>query len=674
MENKKTVLIVSLVLIGIIIFSLGISNNWFVGLKPLSLYGQGLTIKSMSSNVNVISQDTDLKGVWWLINAYTGGGQSISGTLTPEDTKQLIGYQTTYPLNIKVSALNEKINYIIQNTGTKVYSYSDTVIKSDCSCTSSCLLHPNANSCPSGTDYQISFSGEANFFTSYVCERHCFKKVQIGVLGTVAPSNVKGDVSVTLSNNGETITKNIEVGGSADFVGSKGLIAQVQYPANGWTGNYPKDTSNFYAIYDIFGGKNQWTLTSKQRYVEYNSQKAVFENFISSFQQTKYSGSTVKQQYQNALSDLNNKISKLNSEVIGMRSDDLSINQNQVWGNRNDQNNGKIILDTPGQLSIADLVFRIRADWLGIVINVGKPSIVQSQCQKFKAGDTSKISLKVENIGGADGNFVPSVICNNIKQTYNIFSIPINKGETKTIEVPIDAGNFAPSSTSSDSCKIRVEEYNKPSNYAESYVTCSIEPPALCVEGTVDTSGNCIKKCVNGKPTQLKCCKDGESLLLDPTKLNDEFGGYYCYNGSDGGGIITSNKCDTCLNWFTSLFKSKESKCETTSLIKTRWWNPFSWIINLTGIGSQNIWCPIFLGIVLLVFIFGTLFGQQIFYSFRALQDKVWITWLLGLGGGLLLSLITYYAFIVGIIAFIIYIIIRMVIGSTIGKVTRFIK
>ncbi len=102
-KKNRNIILVSSVIIGLIILLA------IFGKLPFAIYGDGLTIKSMSTNT-VISQDTDLKGVWWVISAYTGGGQSISGTLTPEQTKQLTSYQTQYPLNIKVSALNEKIN------------------------------------------------------------------------------------------------------------------------------------------------------------------------------------------------------------------------------------------------------------------------------------------------------------------------------------------------------------------------------------------------------------------------------------------------------------------------------------------------------------------------------------------------------------------------------------
>jgi hypothetical protein len=303
-------------------------------------------------------------------------------------------------------------------------------------------------------------------------------------------------------------------------------------------------------MYDVFQNKNQWTLTSKQRYTDYSSQKAVFENFLSSLNQNKYSGS-LQEQYKSALADLNNKLANFNSQVIGLRNDDLSISQAQVWGNRNDQNNGKITIDTLGQLTNADLVFKVRADWLGIVINFGKPSIVSKTCQTFKAGDSSKITLQVKNIGSGDGNFVPSVICNNIKQTYNINAVPISAGQTSSIQVPIDSGNFAPSSTTSDTCQIRVEEYNKPSNYATSSVTCSIEAPALCVEGSVDISGNCIRKCIEGKPVQLKCCGDGETLLRDNTKLDDEFSGYYCFTSKEENKTIENKQC----SWYEKSYE-----------------------------------------------------------------------------------------------------------------------
>jgi hypothetical protein len=637
-KTTKKILIGVAILISIIFIAM-LSQGKF----PFALYGQGMTIKSMSSNVNVISQDTDLSGVWWLINAYTGGGQSISGTLTPEDTKQLTGYQTKYPLNIKVSALNEKINYEIQNTGTQVYTYTDTTLKSECSCTDSCWTHPDAPTCPTGTDYELPIKIPANWGT-YVCERHCFKKTQVGVLGTIAPSNVKGDVQVDLTVNNELISKNIEVGSSADFISSKGLSATVQYPANGWTGNYPKDTSNFYAMYDIFNGKNQWTLTSKQRYTNYISQKSLFEDYLQSFSVISFNT------YEDALADINNKFGRLNTEVIGMRQDDLSISQNQVWGNRIDSNNGKITLDTSGQLTIADLVFKVRADWLGIVINVGKPSITGKTCTTFKAGDTSKITLQVKNIGGADGNFVPSVTCPNIKQTYNLFSVPISLGETKSIEIPIDAGNFAPSSTTSDTCQIKVEEYNKPSNYVTSSVSCTIEPPAFCVEGTIDTSGNCIRKCVNGKSTQLKCCNTGETVLLNSSNIGDSFGGYYCYDGGCTDDKVMcngeckdscDNKCSNCDAYVKSqtlglLFQSQ--KCESKEFL---------------SIKTQNNWTCIFSWLKLLAvplaFILTLLFGINTANRYKKKNMRYTI-----FGSTILISLIVgylvYTLFVVGLI------------------------
>ena len=651
-KQKKAILAVG-ILIAVILIILIANGN----LKILTLFGQGMTIKSMVST-SVISEDTDLSGVWFLISAYSGGGQSIAGTLEPGDAKALSNYQTKFPLTMTASALDEKMKYTIKNAGTQVYSYSDTVVKSSCGCTSSCWTHPEAPPCPSGTTEQ-PFLAPAGLFGlgKYTCERHCFKKTQVGVLGNIESSSVKDSLTMTLSIPGESITETIVSGGNADFVSKiKGLIATVQYPASGWTGNFPQDSSPFQAYYDLY--KISWSLTSDAKYVIYQSALSSFESWVNSLNTITYSGNVVEQ-YNSARADISNRLGTFQSAVSSIRSDDLSLSQSQSWGNRANGDNSEIFIDLDRQLAVADLLIKVRADWLGVVINVGKPQILSTTCNEFKAGDMGKIIIQVKNIGTASGMFVPSISCGIIQSTFNINAVPIDAGQVGTIEIPIDAVKSVGGQT--DNCKIRVQEYNKASNYDETSVSCKIVKPALCQEGSVDITENCIRKCENGIPKQLKCCTQGESLLRDNSKINDEFLGYYCYSSNVGGGEGELQTCQSCDDFAISkmigmIFKSKQCKASFLQGMLTCSLSFLKYIL------------------AILVLIIGTLIGKDLFAGLKSIRKYEWLQWILALITAGLIAYLVFAIFWLGVAVFVVWLIFRMLIGGKIKSVVGAVK
>ena len=664
-KQTKKILVVLAVIIAIISLIM-ISGKIKL---PFATYGEGLIINSMSSNIVVISEDTDLKGVWWLINAQSNGGQSILGTITPEDTQKLTGYTIEYPLEISASALDEKVEYVLKNTGEEIsyfYSYTQTSsdgFNSDGSCKSFVVFpYKNAPVCPSGTQYEIPFYrggllwtiNKLPSFTSYVCWRKCITKKQSGVISLLEPSRVVDSLNMTLKARGETITKTISQDNpNIDFVSPiLGLVAQVQYPSSGWTGNYPPSGADYKGFYGISDQK--WRLTSNTHLYDYRN---TFTSVDTNLRNWASKSTTVPcNSDSNCYNTITNEMNRLLSKVNVIKSDDMSLTQNSVWANRNDQNTGKIIVDLDRQLAVANLIIKVRADWLGIKINVGKPQIVGKSCDDFKSGDNGKIDVQVKNIGSAKGSFVGSVSCGVIKQSYSLTATSINPRETKTISIPIDAGTFADEKY--DNCEIRVQDFNKESNYDTSSAICHILKPALCVEGDFYLENNCIKKCIDGIKKQLKCCEIGQTIIFNESKRSDELGGYYCSEGGGNGGI---NPCSSCDEFAISkilgpVWKSKQ--CQP-SILQGYTTCALSFIKYI---------------LMLIVLIFGTLFGKDLFAGINSIRKYVWLHWILALITSLILAYLIFIVFWIGIVIFIIYIVLRLLIGGKIRVIKTAIK
>lgn len=560
--RRKSIFALMFIAIGILVFL-------FQGVLQQTMFGGGLTINSVSKNVDVISSDTDLTGVWWLVNAnvggLSGGLQSIVGTLTPTQTQQFTGYSTVYPLTITASGIEEKAEYKISNTGTQVKNIDYLIQLSDngwISSTGDCKTYGlfsakpnNAPACPSGYNSDIRIDvekGKNNFGRAltndyYTCVQICWKETQVGVLGDIQPTRVTDKFDVTLSANGKTQTQTLTSDDRhKDYVFGGQLLATADYPSNSVTGNVAPLATSYKAYYDMVQ-YNRWALTSASYYSDYLSKYSTVKGIL----QTKY-GANVKICTGDAscsfatplamINDFKAQVATVSSAVIKMKDSDLSITQDQTWGSRSDLNNGKLIINLDRQINVPILNLKVRADWLGIKIDVGKPSITSINCQEFTAGTTSQITASVKNIGTADGNFISSLNCGTVKQTYTQSSFQVNAGKTVQITVPIDAGTST--GGISDNCVLTVTDTAKSSNLATKSVTCKVDKPVSCVEGDFYNENNCIKKCVGGAVKELKCCGSGSILYLEQNK-GDEFGGYYCSADSCGNKVCEIGETPT---------------------------------------------------------------------------------------------------------------------------------
>jgi len=630
-KNRKVIGIVGVILALALLF-FATSGQFF------SVMGQGMTITSIS-NVGVLTPDSDLSGKWFLINAVSNGGQSIVATINPSQTQSLgLGYETEYPMTVEMEASEEKVKYLIKNTGTNIYSYESLIQSSPDGCSDIWYwVGEDAPSCPSDYTWKIDVHGtDVSWDAKYVCKRVCVKKVQEGVSSIIEPASVKKKIKMVLTASGERLEQEVEVGRSANFYSNilRDTIATIQVPALFWTGNYPASGQGYKGYHQIDSGK--WSITTDERLNNYIGVSPSLDLYLTNLQDknrfiyTDFSENS-----------FNYEIGKVNKIVTSMQNDNA-----QIGGSLTniEKINGQTYatVDSDATLARANIVIRMRADWVGIKIPFGKPKIISSSCPDFKSGENGEIILQVQNTGTSTGNFIPSVSCEEVEQSYNLGSVSISAKQIKEIIIPIDTGLFAGERL--DTCKIRVEDYNNPDNYDESSATCQLLKPALCIENDIYTSNNCISQCIGGVKEELHCCENNEKLSYDESLIGNEYDGFYCNTEDDDGG--DDNKCKSCWGWLRN--EIEPGYC-SESLLDKYLLKPIGCIIYFFK-----------LAVLVILSLVGLFIIQGNLIKIDAIKRKPIISWIISFLiisifafiGYLFLTSILFYFIIIGLIIF----------------------
>jgi len=560
MAKKNQTRNVVLGTLGILVMLLLLVNSSNLGLNlPLfSIGGADFTVTSISAT-KVISNDKDVESANFLVNVYSGGGNQIIGAINPSTFESKSGYETENSLVFSMTPLDEKLEAKIENTGQEIIKYDYIRKEASNSCSSANFFKPSdAPLCPIGSSELTAINSYGVFGGQYICERQCFTPKVVGVIGNIKPTNVKDTATITLKVGDEQISQTISQDNpSADFISSsKGYVANVKFPASGWTGNVLPPVNNLRAYFDT--GTNMWKITSLTNIIEYQSGKKDFDNWAKSLQTISFSG-TKEQQIEKMRAESQNRVGDINGIVEDIRNDDLSITQSEVWGNRNDKNNGKLIVNLDRQLAVANYVFLVKASWLGVKIPVGDPKINSVSCSPFKSGDEGIVTASIFNKGDADGTFTYSLSCNTIKQSFINQYITIPSKKSSNVQFKVDAGSFAGAIT--DSCNLIVADFNKPSNKDTSSFSCKVEPPAECQEGSIKSVGNSIKKCEGGKLVTIQDCSSTQIITRDVIT-----GQYSCKDKS-------SDTQEICNDGFDNDNDGKVDKSDEECNTKCDWYN-----------------------------------------------------------------------------------------------------
>ena len=325
---------------------------------------------------------------------------------------------------------------------------------------------------------------------------------------------------------------------------------------------------------------------------------------------------------------------------------------------------------------------QVKAKWLGIYEPVAEPDIfncqnVKTEFRNKKSADSS-YSLKIKSGTGSQGTFNIYAACNSgFDASPDVNSRTIVGTETQQGIIKItQKANSNADSTCTFKASITRLGYTKEDTCtitADGSQSCAIESESCasipCCENLKCESGVC-KKQVGVEICFDKVDNDGDGLVdcLD----SDCKDSIYC--GENETGV-----CKTCddyaINYiFGSFWKSKSCTPQKGSLVV----GIFGSIINgifgtdLNGYPQTPTICVfsfIKIGLMVIVLIFGTLFGIDLLERFRSLQGrkkKIWRFVIALVVSGIIAYLI-FIAFWIGILLLLGFVVLKFFFGNVFG-------
>lgn len=551
MKDNKTLIAISIIIILLVSLSI-VSPDFFKGITGASLISPGFEVNSISAT-EYITPQTDLSGVWFLINTvFNSGGQSIVATITPEDTKLKSGYKTKYPLTITVSPVKETVNIPIVNDGDVlggIYEYRLRYVDG-------WIVRPSYSDCPSGTNYYIN-GGFSDIGYSLKTRLWCVQKILIGTKGHLESPQTKWSADIILTTHGETATKRVTRISSEDPSVILSNKASATWVGSLVTGDQPPIVSNYVAT---FVNGMYWKIGYTESWDKVKTNYQITDAF---FSQAQASGTVYDSPpctilnpcdstgFPSSQSTLDNYIKNTKSVTTTLIDQNVAITSNSVVQNIYDKNAGKVVFTPSVRMTNQMVNFKVRADWVGVYFETGMPKIETISSNKFGSGETGSIILTVKNIGDGQGTFVPILKnCQTFtqKDTSETLKKPVSVGSTETFVMYLTHGTV--NNNIGETCTVRVKDYNYPDNYDEKSVYVEMTISKFCTPNQYSYDGNVIYKC-NPEGTArdvIKTCQYGV--------IPDGKGGFTCGgDGSGDNGVIDKDKTTFEIiikEWFSS--------------------------------------------------------------------------------------------------------------------------
>lgn len=461
----------------------------------------GLTILSISTT-QVISKSTNLAGTFFLIDSVANGGsQSIVGTITPEETKQYSGYQTQYPLKITISAIDETVDINIQNLAKPLYRYT--------------YFEQNSFSCPAGTEYDIL----VNVITQ---KRICINKIQDGIVGRLSDTSAKFRADITLEANNVARTKEISSDVSSvnfyDNEASKtGLRAAAQWVGSLVTGDQLPNYADIIPIYfpNII---QKWQLIRESTKDTLDNKYTQTETLLTQWKSTGWSDLT---QIKSTVDNFN-----LYYDSV-VKQEDVQIQSSSLI-NKENKDAGLVRFMLDRRVQSPEILFKVRADWVGVLIPTGIPKILQLSSKPFNNGEAGVIDVTILNAGDARATFAADVSnCDPFDNKYTAETNKVSIDPLKTTTLPVELRTGELNQDLTKTCTVTVYDVNDPTYKDSETVTVTMKKAVACVEGNEWIEGTCIRQCKNGENVVKECCDYGITT--------DDNGNYLCKEKGDTG-------------------------------------------------------------------------------------------------------------------------------------------
>ncbi|MEA3248138.1 MAG: hypothetical protein U9Q73_00355 [Nanoarchaeota archaeon] len=578
---------------------------------------------------------------------------SLNAYLTPQAIEDASGYESEQALQISV---NTKPNYCTYSFKTNTFNYQDVytvepikiskwlwtksdveefknMIESQCADFSK----PNYKVQIENLDSDGSKWDAGDYVygdTSWILEAHAFcvkLNEKIGTIAQPIDKRIIAETDWTVGVEGKTPeVKTISNSETGEGRNTKlGDNVWVQWQGNLGTGEDCPDVSNLIGVHDN-SFSNGWRFGSRDDYYTYSS---YLTNRIKQ-DIREYAESSYPEDYQGLFRNRANAI--INNVVDEESGFSYSILDTSYYS-------GKVRVDLGRQIVFPLFKLIIDADYLEIVIPTGEPSIVSVSDIEFTEGLAGQVTAVIKNKGDGKGGFTT-----RIKDCTNGFSSStaptgsiLDAGETDTLYFNVIGSSTVEQAVVSGVCTLEVKE-STTGEVATKIFGAKMNQLQQCIPGTMacsvdDLGKSVVKECNNAgtKYEIVETCPESQECRLTVS-------GAKCVDKDDDDDFYCED-CDAYANnlIFGKIFESQECnpKFHHNSLfcimsILKLFAIPFIFIISLI-LGVQTL---------------NKLLGRQ----------YMWLSAIIGTILSLLIAMLTYIFFWLGVVILIIYGIFRV--------------
>lgn len=507
-RNKKSKLPIIFILV-IALIGAGYMTDMF------TIGRGGFSVSSITTNPNIITEDTDLEQARFLVLAsFTGAGQSIVGMIEEDDFKSMSGYETDYPLTISAESVNEYLEYEIDNSfpqSINMYTITD---------------YEHSGECPPGTKYDI-----VDYM--YACGFHfchiCIDEQPVAIKANFESPEMNFDVPIEVCVYSECDTKTIgnvdedDVTYSADFYDDSGnWVTQVSWDGSLVTGKSKPNQDNYVAI--LRDDAPVWKSVNKDKYISYTQKQSAMHT-------------TLEQYTIDPPIPVNRKLIEAAIDDPNSAAEILLLDKDNIGG----YSNYNIIDDEKYRINMGDelgwrqwqnplMTFKVKASWIGVVIPVGKPDITSISDVTVISGTPATLYVDVKNIGSGQGTFYPTLGSGCPLTLVDYTPVTLQPQSTATMQVKLSTGTV--SQNECGQCDLKVYDINKPSNYdTASFDYCTEVAQKCSPVDSYKPIGNCLYYCpLDGQShweeNQMFCCELGKEVLTQGS--DPEYDGWYC--------------------------------------------------------------------------------------------------------------------------------------------------
>ena len=667
MKKPQSIFIAVILIIAVIVGIVAVKFSP----TEFSFLSGGFIVNSITASPSIISNSNLANAKFIVDTALSSHGQSIVGTITPQQFQTESTYSTTYPLEIGVTSVQETAHYKLTSQQQQIYYYDWA--RFDCPKTIFGICTGSAQVCPA--DYPHEAGSISNLF-GVVFNRWCVLQYSKGGTGIVERPSTSFSANVYVTSNGQKIQQTISSKSdiTVNFIepSTSKWRASATWYGSLVTGDNPPYEGNYGAIF--LKSRNSWQLTQKTTLDNYITQSISTQNKYNSVPRTAFNPAQGETDVQAGDRIMKEIYQPNNDQVNQLINSPQTINGNTPTGT---ETIAKVDVPLSVSVTVPKILWYVDASWLGIKIPVSKPQIISTSCGDFYAGaqgnKIGNIQANVKNVGQTQGSFAVKVEgCSPLRMLDNVQTQTVQAGMTSEYNVRIDAGSANEELTKT--CSVTAYDVNDPANSATYSATCTVHRAQECVPNTFKQSGSCIMQCKpDGSDYALvKCCEFVTTIngKLDCETSNcqqdtDCQTGYICQSGACVQSPSSYTIACTADNQCKDTEQCLGGKCVQKQTCKLSIWQPFF------GIGSylNCVLTPLkwaLIGIVLVILPLILLYFTN---KFRLFPKKNWyFGWILGLFVAGFIGIIIWFYLITGLILAVILSIIILIISPMIKR------